>query len=187
MKGVRERIEEKRSVIEMDRFVEGFDYTSVDKENAKLLLQYAKERHGLLVHDGECIDAKADLLVKYLGLIPPALAALISYLGPLRNGHLSCLLLVGLVVGIVTWLAALYFPLCAAKPDDMPYPSTIEALLPDAKKDRPVEMVLALKYEQSAVAIKELGIIKSEKMDWGYRLMFVSIALLFACLLAGTV
>jgi hypothetical protein len=182
---IREIIEKKKSVVETDAYVVAYKYGDVGKEEAKLILQYAKEKYGLLANDGECLDSKADLLVKYLGLVPPALTALIGYLGPGSRCHFHLLELFGIGAGITTWLVALYMALQAARPGDMPYPPTIKNLLQDMKDGRPAEMVLALKYEQSVARIKELGNMKGNKLKWGYGLMAASILLLLLSLIGG--
>lgn len=184
---IREIIEGKDSVKEIDEYVKHFNYAEVGKDEAPFLLRFAQDKYGLLVHDGECLDAKADLLVKYLGLVPPALAALISYLGPGGHGYFSWWELGGLFGGLGAWIGAMGFALWAAKPGDMPYPPTMRNLLQDAPVDRPIEMVLALKYEQSIAALIELGNMKGKKLKCGYWLMAASIALLFFSLISGRI
>ena len=183
---IRAKIERNASVKETDAYVNGFDYAGISRDKGQFLLRYAEDKHGLLVHDGEHLDAKADLLIKYLGLVPPALATLIGYFGSVRTRPLAWWEVAGLIAGIVAWAVAICFSLWAGKPGDMTYPPTMKDLLRDAHSDRPIEMVLALKYEQSIVALKVLGNMKGKKLKWGYGLMAVSIVLLLLCLIGGS-
>lgn len=188
--GLKEKIEKSKAVCSMDEYVKNFKPCSITKEEAQLVLHHAKDKYSLLVHDVEYLDKKADLLIKYLGIVPPGLAAISGYLGLVRSLSCGWLVPAGIIGGIVAWVAAISFALWVLRPTDMPYPASIQNLFEetkDRKEDRVLEVMLALKYGQAIGRLIKLGNIKGERLKWGYVLTVVSIFLLLLSFVVGRI
>lgn len=188
MRKIKDKIDSDKDVRNTDKFVNDFDYCRFKKEEAQLVLQYAKEKHSVYVHDVEYIDKKADLLIKYLGIVPPALAAISGYLGLNETSGIGWPVVVAIIGGVATWVVAISYALWVVKPGDMPYPSSVEKLcdaMRDRKADKTLEAVLALRYEQVNSRLIILGNIKGNRLKIGYMLTAISIFLLFLSLIAG--
>ena len=178
------RIEKKDSVIAADNFVKTFNSRGITKDEAQIALAYAKEKYALLAHDMEYLDDKADLLVKYLGLVVGGLGALSGYFGLSKCSHLSWMVYVGLAAGVVAMVLALW----VRKPADVPYPMTLQNLfkiIKEKKGDHVPETALALSYEQVLARLKELGKFRAKILYVGYALIIVSIGFLFLGLVVG--
>jgi len=171
-------IEKKQSVIDTDNYVRNFNYRGITKEEARLALHYAKGKYELLVHDMEYLDNKADLLIKYLGLVVGGLGAISGYLGLSTGAHFSWMTIAGISVGVVVVSLALW----VRKPADMPYTMTTQTLfkiIREKKGDQIPETALALAYEKILVRLKERGIFKGKMLVIGYILILIVIGLLF--------
>jgi len=178
------RIEKKRSVIEADNFVKTFNCRGITKDEAQIALGYAKEKYALLTRDMEYLDNKADLLVKYLGVVVGGLGVVSGYLGLSRCSHLSWMVYAGIAAGVLAMALALW----VRKPADVPYPMTLQNLfkiIKEKKGDHIPETALTLSYEQVLVRLKELGKLRAKILYVGYALIIVSIVLLFLGLVVG--
>jgi hypothetical protein len=188
--GLKEKIEKHKDVCDTDDFVKNFKHDGITKEEAQLVLNHAKEKYSLLVHDVEYLDNKADLLIKYLGIVPPGLAAISGYLGLVRSLSCGWLVPVGIIGGIVAWVAAISCALWVLKPTDMPYPPSVRKLfeeLKDKKENKIPEATLALKYSKTISRLIKLGDYKGARLKWGYVLTAVSIFLLLLSFVAGRI
>jgi hypothetical protein len=175
-------IEKKKSIIDTDDYVRKFNYRGITKEEAQIALRYAKAKYDLLVHDMEYLDNKADLLIKYLGLVVGGLGAINGYLGLSTCSHFSWTAIVGISVGILAMSLALW----VRKPADVPYAMTVQTLfkiIKEKRGDQIPETALALAYEKVLVRLKELGKLKGYMLWIGYILIIISIALLFFSLI----
>jgi len=176
--GTMKWIERKKSVVDIDAYIGKFDYHDITKEEAQFILQYAKGKYDLIIHDMEILEDKADLLIKYLGLVVGGLGVVNGYFGRSTPSHLSCWAIAGLSVG----LFALCLAIWVIKPTEWPYTMSVQTLLGIIKEkrgDQIPEAALALAYEGVLVRLGELGMFKGKMLWLGYVLVIISIALLF--------
>lgn len=172
------RIEEKDIVKNTDEFVRKFDYRGLTKDEAHLAHEYAQSKYELVVHDIEYLDNRADLLIKYLGVVIGGLGAISGYLGLSQFVRLSFFTVSGIIAGIVAMGLALW----VRKPADMPYTMSVTTLLHiigEKKGAQVPEGALALAYEKVLVRLKELTEIKGVVLIVGYVLLIAAVALLF--------
>ena len=188
--GLKERIEESQDVRSMDNYAKNFKPGGITKEEAQLVLHYAKDKYDLLVHDLEYLDIKADRLIKYLGVVPPGLAALSGYLGLIRSASCGWLVPVGIIGGIVAWVAAISVAFWVLSPEDMPFGVSIQNLFEEAKdrkEDKIFEATLALRYGKTISRLIKLVDHKAERLKLGYILTAISIFLLLLSLVVGRI
>jgi hypothetical protein len=172
------RIEQKEAVKKTDEFVRRFHYEKLTVGEAHLAHEYAQKKYELVVHDLEYLDNRADLLIKYLGVVIGGLGAISGYLGLSRCVKFSVLSGAGIVLGIVAMGLALW----VRKPADMPYTMSVSTLLKiigEKKGDQVPEGALALAYEKVLVRMKELAETKGVVLTVGYVLLIAAVALLF--------
>ena len=188
--GLKEKIEESQDVRSMDDYAKTFKSGGITKEEAQLVLHYAKDKYSLLVHDVEYLDNKADRLIKYLGIVPPGLAAISGYLGLIRSPSCGWLVPAGIIGGIVAWVAAISFALWVLSPADMPYSVSIKNLFEEAKdrqEDKILEAALALRYGKTISRLIKLAEHKGERLKLGYILMAISVLLLLLSFVVGRI
>jgi hypothetical protein len=171
-------IERQKFVKDTDEFIRGFNYRDITKEEAHIALQYAKEKYGLLIHDIEYLDNKADLLIKYVGVVVGGLGAISGYLGLSNPLQFLWMTIVGIVAGILAMCLALW----VRKPVDVPSTMSVQTLfkiIREKKGDQIPETALALAYEKAMVRLKELGRLKGIVLVFAYALLIAAIGLLF--------
>lgn len=171
-------IERKESVKRTDEFVRRFNFRKLTPAEAHLAAEYARSKYELVVHDIEYLDNRADLLIKYLGVVIGGLGAISGYLGFARCVRFSWLTGAGIVAGIVAMGLALW----VRKPADMPYTMSVTTLLKivgEKKGAQVPEGAVALAYEKVLVRLKELTEIKGTVLFVGYALLIAAVVLLF--------
>ncbi len=197
--GLKETIEENEDVRSMDDYAKNFKHGDITEKEAQLVLQYAKDKYSRLVNDVEYLDNKADRLIKYLGIVPPGLAAISGYLASFQQSasiqsrlFASCGWLVpaGIIGGIATWVAAISFALWVLSPADNPCSVSIQNLFEEAKdrkEGKILEAALALRYGKTISRLIRLADHKGERLKLGYILTAGSIFLLLLSFVAGRI
>lgn len=140
-------------------------FLSVSQKNFELMMEYV-----------DCLDEKADALIKYLGLgtgfVGFFLGSFFSKFNTIEKGLFF--------LGILSWVISVSLTLLIRTPSHVSYPPPITTAFKDMDKYNDqiaTQAKFSLYYERAAVGQMIVGDDKAKLLRWANRLLFFALIL----------